>query len=420
MRYTAAVPPRIAGALIALMLSAAAVGAQAPPFQLPAPTGPYPLGTTRWVVTDSSRPEPAAPGRSRQVEVLAWYPSAARDVGTLAPYLRDSLAEVQSFASLIRQPGAFDGLASVATHARVDAPLAKDPRFPTLVFSHGFTAIPSSYTALIEDLASHGFIVLSVVHPYEATAATLADGSVVTFLDDKGAMRAGIADVLAEWGPEDGTMAKVTAAVGDADQLALLRGYLSRLPLTRAALDGRVADLRLVLDRLATLPNSAMASRVAAKVDPARLGAFGHSMGGVTAGQFCVDDRRCRAGLNLDGIPQYGAMVDTKMPAPFLMVYSARPGRLGASDVIYRHAASPYYRVDVADTKHLDFSDMILWGGPLRARGAYGTMAPERATEITRAIVREYFDQELRGRPSPILHGKAVFPEATLRAPLSR
>ena len=153
-----------------------------------------------------------------------------------------------------------------------------------------------------------------------------------------------------------------------------------------------------------------------------RVGVFGHSMGGVTAGQFCVEDRRCRAGLNLDGIPQYGTMIDTPLERPFLMVYSARPGRRGASDAIYRRAASPYYRVDVRETLHLDFSDMAFWAGPLRERAILGTMPPARATAITRAIVREYFEQELLGRRSPLLAGEPVFPEVAVSSsqPLAR
>ena len=43
-------------------------------------------------------------------------------------------------------------------------------------------------------------------------------------------------------------------------------------------------------------------------------------MGGVVAGQFCVDNQRCRAGLNLDGIPQSGSMIDKPIRRPFLMV----------------------------------------------------------------------------------------------------
>ena len=386
-------------------------------FELPPPTGRYQVATTAWRLTDRSRKETFS-GSSvfRQVEVLVWYPAAAPRRGALAPYLREGLSEVRSFAALLRGPGtAFDELADVRTHAEMDgAPAATPAKFPILLFSHGYTGIPSAYTALLEDLASHGYVVLSLVHPYEATAATLVDGRVVSLLDETGTLRQGIRDVFEEWGPEDETMAAVTRAVDEGEQLRLLRGYLSGLRHTDIALRRWVDDTRLVLDRLSSFPSASLPGRLAARVDMNRLGVFGHSMGGVTAGQFCLEDRRCRAGLNLDGIPQYGTMIDKSLQRPFLMVYSARPGRRGASDAIYRRAASPYYRVDVRDTLHLDFSDMAFWAGPLRERAILGTMAPARASAITGAIVRQYFAQELLGQRSALLAGEPVFPEVTV------
>jgi predicted dienelactone hydrolase len=363
--------------------------------ELPAPTGPFKVGTTTWHVTDAAR--------SRQVEVLVWYPTAATE-GKPAPYLREGTAELP--------PGlrtAFSSLADLKTHAVLDAPAVADPKkLPVLVFSHGLGGIPSSYTALIEDLASHGYAVLSIVHPDEATATTMADGKVISMFDESGKPRPALNEVIAEWEHEDETMASVTREADEAAQLKLLRGYLSGLRATNATLDRWVKDTKLVLDKLPT------AGPLASRLDLGRIGAFGHSMGGVTSGQFCLEDQRCRAGLNLDGIPQYGTMIDRKLSQPFLMVYSARPGRTGASDAIYRRAAPRYYRVDIQNTLHLDFSDMILWGGPLR-NGALGTLAPARAVEITRTVVREYFDQELLGKASPVLSGKMVLPEVAVK-----
>ena len=266
------------------------------------------------------------------------------------------IVEVRSYTKLLRVPDdTFDAFARVRTHATVDAPLATSPRrLPVLVFSGGFTGIPSYATALLEELASRGYIVVNIVHPYELTAATLADGRVVSMLDAAGGPRPAIREVFDEWGPEDRTMAAVTSAASRDEQLRLLRGYLSTLTKTTAVVRRWVADTKVVLDRWASLPASSRAGELALRADLARLGVFGHSMGGVVAGQFCVDDRRCRAGLNLDGIPQYGTMIDSTLPHAFLMVYSARPGRLGANDAIYRRAAQTYYRVDVADTRHLD------------------------------------------------------------------
>jgi predicted dienelactone hydrolase len=387
------------------------------PFVLPKPTGTLSIGVTWFTLVDESRDEAyAGAGVRRQVRVNAWYPASRTPGLPLAPYLLEGLSDVRSLASLAQSPGAYDHLAGVETHAQFEAPPAASPaRFPLLIFSHGFTGHASGYTALLEDLASHGYVVLSVVHPYEAMAATLADGTTVTAVDASGQFRQSIRDVFSEWGKEDQAMAAVTATTDHAEQVRRLRGYLSTLPQTNRVLRRWVDDTAFALDSLASLPAGSTGARLTARIDMTRVGAFGHSMGGVTSAQFCVEDARCRAALNLDGIPQYGQMIDRPARRPFLMVYSARAGRTGASDAIYRQSTAPYYRVDVRDTKHLEFSDMPFWGGPLRDRGAFGAIAPTRAAEITRTIVREFFDQELNGRPSPLLAGKPVFEETTAR-----
>jgi predicted dienelactone hydrolase len=380
-------------------------------FELPAPTGKSPIGTTQWLVSDPSRQETFAPGRQREVEVIAWYPAATRN-GETAPYMRNGMEEALSFARLAKLGDAYNGLASVKTHSILDAAPASSPaRFPVIVFSHGYTGLPSSHTALAEDLASHGWAVLHVVHPYEA-AAKLSDGTFVTFTNENNAMRPQVLEVLKEWGPEASTMDKVAASTHNAEKEKLLRGYLATLKRTDQVVKRWVLDVKLVLDRL---PKTGAGAALAARLDLSRLGVAGHSMGGVMAGQFCVEDRRCKAGLNLDGIPQYGTMIDTPMPAPFMMVYSARPGRAGASDLIYSRSASKYYRVDVADTLHLDFSEMNFWGGPLRQRGAFGTITPERATELTRLIVRSFFGQEILKQTSPLFSDSQPIAGVTVR-----
>ena len=98
----------------------------------------------------------------REVGVLVWYP-AAIGRGALAPYLTWGTTEVRGFAGLLGgDRNAFDGLATVRTHAFVDAEPSVTPKqFPLLVFSHGYGGLPSAHTALLEDLASHGFVVLS-------------------------------------------------------------------------------------------------------------------------------------------------------------------------------------------------------------------------------------------------------------------
>jgi predicted dienelactone hydrolase len=410
-------------AALACLSLAVAAGASAratnvkPAFQLPRPTGTNSVGTTVWRLVDDSRRETLAnSGEPREVEVIAYYPASRSAKSPATAYLREGRSEVRALFPPQVGSESLDALAEVRTHATVDAePRPGDDPLPVLVFSHGYGGFASAHAGLLEDLASHGYVVLSVVHPYESGGATLRNGSVVSFLGTDDKPRPGFLEVVREWEREDEVMAAVTKADTDEEQRRLLREYFSGLGHTTAALRRWVEDTRLVVDRLDTLPPGTVAGRLSRRLDRKRIGVFGHSMGGVTAGQFCVEDDRCAAGLNLDGIPQFGTMIDTLLRRPFLMVYSERPGRAGASDSIYRRATSAYYRADVLGTLHLDFSDMNFWPVKLRERKAVGAIAPEKATAITRIIVRQFFDETLLGRRSALLAGKESHPEITLR-----
>jgi predicted dienelactone hydrolase len=382
---------------------------------LPVPTGPYTVGTTDWHITDPARDETFAPGTKRHVHVVAYYPAAGKSAA-LAPYLREGAAETSTFAALVRAPGAFDQLAGAPTHAWTDAPVSRTSHpLPLLLFSHGYTAPASAYAVLLEDLASHGYVVLSVVHPFESAATRRPDGTVVTLLDERGQPRQEIRDVFAEWATEDQVSAAITNATDEARQLELLRGYLTGLERTTQALERWTADLRLALEDVRRTQGRAAPAWLANRIDRNRAGVFGHSMGGVAAAAFCVHEPACAAAMNLDGSPQYGRLIDERLGRPLMMVYSARQGREKTNDAVYARAASKYYKASIAGTKHLEFSDLVLWGGPLRQRGAFGSIEPARAILLTRMLTRAFFDQELRGRRSRVLEAEKPFPEVIIR-----
>ena len=380
---------------------------------LPPPTGPNAVGTTAWVITDAARPESFDPGLGkRRIPVYAWYPAMPGAKGARAPYLRGGIEEVRAFATLIGKPGAFDGLEALVTHAILDAPVAKvSGKLPVIVFSHGYTGIPSSYTSVMEDLASHGFIVLSVVHPFEATAARLSATESVSMLDAQNTLRKELAAVIDEWKGDDDAMKAVTGLASEGERIERLSNYLSGLGSTHTALKRWVADTKAVLDMWSSTAMP-LAKSLHAAADLSRIGAFGHSMGGVASGEFCLKDSRCRTAANLDGSPQSGSMIRERLKRPLLMVYSAREGRLGVNDAIYFKSSDPYFRVDVRSTNHLSFSDMPLWqGGGLRERGAYGNIEPAQIVRVTRTLVREFFEMILMRKLSPVLSEQELLPD---------
>ncbi|MFZ0061972.1 MAG: hypothetical protein WAL47_08030 [Pyrinomonadaceae bacterium] len=125
---------------------------------LPTPTGSYRVGRASFHRIDTSRPEPFTedPSDHREVLFQIWYPAEPAG-GTVAPYV-DSLPddEVFRYAFVGIEP-----LMKTRSHAftRVKVSGAKK-RYPVIIFSHGLGRVAAHYTAFLENLASHGYIVV--------------------------------------------------------------------------------------------------------------------------------------------------------------------------------------------------------------------------------------------------------------------
>lgn len=366
-----------------------------------------PVGTTRFFV---ERAPPAAP-----LAVLAWYPAADTARLTRSPYMREEAA-LREMAALGRNPaGAVLAHNEVATHSWIDAPVARTPRpLPVLIFSHGYLGMPSDYTAMTEDLASHGYVVFSIAHTGETMAVSLPDGrSDILFTRENQLVPLARA-VLAEWSVEDSVSGVVTTAADGQRAEEALRWYLARIPNSTAALNRWVQDTRLVVDDIVRKAAPRSSSPFAGRLDLTRIGAFGHSMGGVASAAYCARDRRCRAAINLDGSPQYGDLIDRPSDRPFLMVYSARPGRVGVSDVIYAKGRT-YWRAVLDRSLHLNFGDWQYWQPPARISAALGDIDGVRSGEIVQRLVRDFFAAFLDGSKPALFRGERVFDELAVR-----
>jgi predicted dienelactone hydrolase len=377
--------------------------------QLPAPTGSHPVGTTTFSVTDARRGSRADGGDSpRVIMVHAWYPATAGGA-TRAPYLRDepAMAELRKLNPGLAGRFLVEG---VTTHATLDTPVASVAGgLPVVIFSHGYLALPSDYTALMEDLASHGYAVFSVTHPYETTATSIGGGRVTLGFGTRG-LNEVTGAVIKEWHDEDSVSTAVTSASDPATAERTMREFLGRIPKSAEALERWAEDMRVTVDWVTALGEKGSGDRFAGKLDLAKLGAFGHSMGGITSAAYCARDPRCRAAINLDGSPQYGDLIDKPGKSPFLMVYATRPGRVGVSDLIYGRSDSAW-RAVIEGTLHLNFGDFQYRDGVQRLDASLGAISAERATTIVHRLVREWFDQWLGGKKSPLLGGSNEFAE---------
>src|SRR5262249_49419143 len=134
---------------------------------LPAPTGPFSIGRMTFYWKDASRPETntADPSDHRELRVDVWYPAQTAPNAKEAAYCAD-------LAALGKKLGG-EGIlfASMKTHSFVAPPIVQGGNaYPTLVFSPGNATNAENYTALVEELVSHGYAVATVDHPFQSKA----------------------------------------------------------------------------------------------------------------------------------------------------------------------------------------------------------------------------------------------------------
>jgi dienelactone hydrolase len=194
-------------------------------------------------------------------------------------------------------------------------------RFPVLLFNHGFGSFQKQSTSLLEELASHGYVVASLGHPSESLVVQFADGTSQGRRADHPAwveITAGLKDLeknVRELEPlfDRARGASDPASLRDAmNAIAAHRSYAELVPLVTAWRQ----DTAVVLDQLAAGPLSA-------QVDSSQVGVFGHSLGGMVAGQLAMRDGRVKAGMSYDGaqLPLPGE-VPSALRVPFCFVYA--------------------------------------------------------------------------------------------------
>jgi predicted dienelactone hydrolase len=429
---------RSLGALPLLMLlSASALLSHAlPVFSLPEPSGPYGVGTFEYSITDDARTERYSPARNRELYVEAWYPA---EKSALHGFPVRTLFQELYEGDYTRQSWLFGYLRRIPTHSHVHAPVAApdDGPFPVLLFNHalelGFT---SQNQLLMEHLASHGYVILSIAHPYQASKVNLRNAGTVTAAREppvdmdltRAELYRGLVGTIYEASHD---LAEISAvkeilsplaeeyfALDEGDRRAFLtraaameefrayREFLSEELLEdyfiydywvqNSLLQYWVDDIRFVATALEHL--QAPVAGFSAAIDTGGFGVFGMSYGGAAAGEFCKIDDRCKAGVNLDGT-QFGRHWSQPVAAPFLMLYNEE--HQGGNDFAYLPPTHEFWDYGIKGSTHFDFTDFSYVWPLFRTLGYTGPIDAMRMVGIVNGVVLNFFDHTLRGKPVP-------------------
>ena len=361
---------RVSGAAIvaAFLVGLLAIVSTVVHLRLPTPTGAFTTGKVSAVWVDRSRSEPgtALTTDQRRIRVVAWYP-AAPGTGDPASYLADR----ETIAAGLVASGEVsaleaEGLRFVGDPARSRARVAESvSTYPVILLSPGNATNVEFYSALAEDLASHGFVVIGLDHPFQVAAVALND--------------------------------EVAVYAGDP-------------PLDRAAevtsrrIDERVADIAFVLDTL--VRDGPGLELLSGHLDLSRIGLMGHSNGGVAAAMACAD-RRIAACLNIDGQlagGPFSARPDPVAPTKPFMFLTKESELHPSLAALFEAAGKDTFRVVVPGAAHDEFAD------PATFRPRILPIASEADDVITvsRGLSRAFFDHTLRGAPVTVFNGLAA------------
>ncbi len=139
-----------------------------------APEGLYEVGHLFLDLVDENRKEPAtdAPLDKRQVPIQIWYPGLKGSATQKATYR----PRIESFRSLWGDESV-DYIKSVRTAYYEGSKVNQEKPFGVFIFSHGWGARSSSHSTFLSNLASNGYVVIGINHPYMGKI-TLANGTV--------------------------------------------------------------------------------------------------------------------------------------------------------------------------------------------------------------------------------------------------
>ena len=380
------IKPFLLLSLLILNGCAAIIKTAVPMSNITAPTGTYPVGTKTFHLVDSTRSAwyQDKNENARELMVRVWYPAKKNSVNHRAPYVKDYALVRDVITKNFDMPEyLMDNLGTIECNAWLDAePVAGRATFPIIIFSHGHRGMKIQNTTQVEELASHGYIVIACDHTYDS-GVTVLPGNRVIF------SRSGLPDGINE------------------DEGRKIR---------EMQIDIRSADITFIIDKVSL---DFFGDPGLAKIsDLNNIGIFGHSFGGGTSIFTTYNDNRIDAVFGLDSwfmpIPSRLVNQDLKKPFGHLgQVNWGESNNYSILDTLASNNSDLSVHFSVEGSTHFDFTDFSQFSRITKWYGS-GEISSARIRMIMNRLLLDFFDHCLKnGKNFDPKSYKEHFPELT-------
>lgn len=381
----------VAAALTAAALSTAGTGvSDAVPLGvtvLPSPTGQFAVGTTTLHLVDQGRPDPFQSASPRELMVSVFYPAIDTEQHPRAHYVSTELVPDVEKRLGIELPG-------LLTNSSTDAPVLPGSAYPVVLYTPGAGVTRLLGTGLAEDLASRGYVVVTLDHTYEGPAVEFPGGRVIK-----------------------------AAAMPEGFVPSVRKKYI----------EARLLDIRFVLDSLTGLAgganpdaeNRSLPAGLSTAIDTSHIGIVGHSSGGYAAVEALHDDRRLSAAVDLDGQigvdEDFGRAATEGVDRPVLVMTSAQIEEVADANpslaAFWQHSTGWKRQLTMSNSAHYDYNDMPLLVPELArpaAKTYFGPIPAARSASLAHTYVAALFDKFLRDNADTPLDHPPADPEITV------
>jgi len=334
---------------------------------VPSPKGPSAVGTKTFFLTDNKRSETYThdPNDFRRIVLQTWYPTNDTS-GKTASYLDFFNLRIDPIAyQLGIDKKLLQNINKISTSSIVNGIPKNDKMLPLVIFSHGLGGFRVQNTIQFQELASRGYIVMSIDHPYDAHLTVFKDST--------------IADFRAE----------------DLNNLTGDEFWKHWLP----KIETRANDVSFIIDWAISESNN-LNSDFYRCIDSTRIGIFGHSFGGGTSIYSMSRDERIKAAVALDGwvVPIPENTINKGLDRPFLYIGREKwsgPYNQYILQKLINNSTGPIYLSYVKGMKHFDYADIPHLSDRANLFSFTGTLEKDMMISIINESILDFFEHHL-------------------------